>query len=454
MKNDIGKNSNGVSNNANKVVVRIAPSPTGYLHIGLARTALFNYLFAKKNGGKVILRVEDTDSLRDKKEYDDNVIEGLTWLGLAWDEFYRQSDRTSIYKNALKKIVAEGKAYISKEEVKNEGDRDEIIRFKNPNAKIKFADIIRGEIEFDTRELGDFVIAKSLDEPLYHFAAVTDDFLMGVTHVIRGDDHISNTPRQILIGEALGAPRPSYAHIPLILAPDRSKLSKRAGAMAITEYRDRGYLAEAIRNYLALLGWNPGTDQEIFSLDELIDLFDLKKTHRGGAIFDIEKLKWFNREYIKKRPDIVFKKIQEIVKNNDIAAKLMPLVIGRISTTEDIKELFNGGELDFINLREYDAEKLIWKESNMVNAKQHLIKIKEFLKGLATEEFYTAENIKNKIWEYAEKEGRGNVLWPVRYAITGKDKSPDPFTVAYILGRDETIRRLNIAIHKLSNDKK
>lgn len=401
------------------------------------------------------MRVEDTDTARSKKEYDDNIIESLTWLGLPWDEFYRQSERISLYKNALKKIVNEGKAYISKEEVKKEGARDEVIRFKNPNKKINFADIIRGEIEFDTKELGDFVIAKSMDEPLYHFAAVTDDFLMGITHVIRGDDHISNTPRQILIGEALGAPRPIYAHIPLILAPDSSKLSKRHGSLAVTDYRDMGYTAEAVLNYLALLGWNPGTNQEIFSLDELAEIFDLKKVHRGGAIFDIEKLKWFNREYIKKHPELVFKKIQEIIKNDEITAKLSPLVNGRIHTTEDIKELFNGGELDFINLHEYDAEKLIWKDSNMVNAKQHLEKIKEFLEISAVPETsYTAENIKNKIWEYAEKEGRGNVLWPMRYALTGMDKSPDPFTVAYILGRDETIRRFDIAILKLSNNKK
>ncbi|OGZ03785.1 MAG: glutamate--tRNA ligase [Candidatus Lloydbacteria bacterium RIFCSPHIGHO2_01_FULL_41_20] len=440
------------TNNQNPVV-RIAPSPTGYMHIGTARTALFNFLFAKKHGGRFILRIEDTDTTRNKKEYEDNIIEGLEWLGLTWDnaDFYRQSERKEIYKKYLKKLVDEEKAYISKEEIKKEGDREEIIRFKNPNTKIKFNDIIRGDIEFDTTELGDFVIAKSLEEPLYHLAVAVDDFEMGITHVIRGEDHISNTPRQILILEGIGAPRPKYAHIPLILAPDRSKLSKRHGAISLLEYREMGYLPEAIVNYLALLGWNPGTNDESFSLKKLIELFDLEKVQKGGAIFNIEKLKWINREYLKNKTEEIKKIIFQVTKITDeiTLRKLLILVAGRISTTGEIEGLFNGGELGFLKTPDYQKEKLIWKDSNEVNAKQHLTKIIETLNDVSEETFKNSESTKALIWEYAEREGRGNVLWPMRYALTGKDKSPDPFTVASILGKIETLNRLKIAIEKL-----
>lgn len=285
-----------------KIVVRIAPSPTGNLHIGTARTALFNFLFARQNNGTFIVRIEDTDKERSKKEYEDNILDGFKWLGISHDAFYRQSEREEIYKSYLKKLIEDGYAYISKEEVTEEGKRSEVIRFKNPNTKISFFDLIRGEVVFDTTDLGDFVIARSETEPLYHLAVVIDDHEMGVTHVIRGEDHISNTPRQILILEAIGASRPIYGHIPLILGPDRSKMSKRHGATSIAQFRDRGYLPEAIVNYLALLGWNPGTEKEIFDIEELIKIFDVKKIQKGGAIFDEEKLKWVNKEHIKKVP--------------------------------------------------------------------------------------------------------------------------------------------------------
>ena len=217
-----------VNDTENKVVVRIPPSPTGNLHLGTARLALFNYLFAKQHNGKVIFRFEDTDIARNKPEFEVNVIESLQWLGINWDneKIYKQTERSPEYRVYLEKIIASGHAYISKEVVEEEGQRAEVIRFKNPNKVITFQDEIRGEITFDTTDLGDFVIAKSLDEPIYHFAVVADDFDMGITHVIRGDDGISNTPRQILIQEAIGAPRPIYAHLPMILGSDKTKLSK------------------------------------------------------------------------------------------------------------------------------------------------------------------------------------------------------------------------------------
>jgi glutamyl-tRNA synthetase len=273
-----------------KVVVRMAPSPTGNFHVGGARTALYNFLFARKNDGKFILRIEDTDKERSKKEFEDDIFESLKWLGLEHDESYRQSERGEVYKSYIERMLKDNSAYESP---------DKVIRFKNPNKKIRFNDLIRGEIEFDTTELQDFVIAKNVNKPLYHLAVVVDDFESGITHVIRGEDHISNTPRQILIQEAIKAPRPIYAHLPLILAPDRSKLSKRkhGESVSLDYYRDKGYSPAAIINYLALLGWNPGTEQEIFTLEELIKVFDLSRVHKGGAIFDEKKLAWVNRKH-------------------------------------------------------------------------------------------------------------------------------------------------------------
>ena len=276
-----------------KIITRFPPSPTGNFHVGSARTALFNFLFARKNNGKFILRIEDTDKARSKKEFEDDIFESLEWLGLKYDEFYRQSDRGKIYRTYIEKILDDGSIY---------EDEDKIIRFKNPNKKVKFNDLVRGEIEFDTTELKDFIIAKSVDEPLYHLAVVIDDFESNITHVIRGEDHISNTPRQILIQETISAPRPIYAHLPLILAPDRSKLSKRkhGESVSLDYYRNKGYSPEAMINYLALLGWNPGTEQEIFTLDELINVFDFSRVHKGGAIFDEKKLAWVNRKHFNK----------------------------------------------------------------------------------------------------------------------------------------------------------
>jgi len=436
--------------NDKKIVVRIAPSPTGNLHIGTARAALFNFLFAKKHGGKFILRIEDTDMERNSPEYEKNITDGLSWLGISWDEFYRQSERGEIYRSYLKKLIDGKAAYISKENPKKEGDREEVIRFKNPNAKIKFNDVIRGEIEFDTTELGDFVIARSLDEPLYHLAVAIDDFEMGVTHVIRGEDHISNTPRQILIIEALGAPRPVYAHIPLILAPDRSKLSKRHGATALTEYRDRGYMPEAMVNYLALLGWNPGGEEELFSLSQLAELFDLKRVQKGGAVFNIDKLNWFNREYIKQSPELVKKKVGEIVKADSSAMeKLFPMILERISTFDDIKNLFKGGELDFLNEPQCLKEKLPWRGETADAAAKNLEKTENILSSLDEKKF-TMEDVKAAVMPFAESAGRGSVLWPLRYALTGKEKSPDPFSVAYILGKDESLSRIRRAIKTLN----
>ena len=268
-----------------KIVTRFAPSPTGYFHLGGVRSALYNYLFAKQNKGVYILRSEDTDKERSKKEYEDGFLELFNWLGLKPDQFFRQSERTEIYKKYLEKMIKDGFAYVSKEEIKEEGQRSEVIRFKNPNKKITFRDIVLGDITFDTTDLKDFIIARSLTEPLYHLTVVVDDFEMAVTHIIRGQEHIANTPRQILIQEAIGAQRPFYAHIPLILGKDRAKLSKRdPEVIPALEYKNLGYLPEAIINFMALIGWNPGGEQEVFTLDELVEKFDMQKIQKSGMM--------------------------------------------------------------------------------------------------------------------------------------------------------------------------
>ncbi len=435
------------------VITRFAPSPTGVLHVGSARTALFNYLYAKKTGGRSILRIEDTDKERSKPEFEEDIKEGLAWLGITYDEFYRQSEREAVYAKHIQKLIDTGHAYISQEEVKEEGQRAEVIRFKNPNQKVSFDDIVRGTIEFDTTDLGDFVIAKSLTEPLYHLAVVVDDFVMGVTHIIRGEDGISNTPRQILIQEALGAPRPVYAHIPLILAPDRSKLSKRHGAQSILEYRNEGYLPEAIVNFLALIGWNPGDEREVFTLAELVTEFSLERINKSGAIFNAEKLLWINKEHLKRLPESeIIERIQGALGvSQDMATRLMPIVLERISSWKEFDQLVNDGDFSYVNAQpEYETNKLLWKdEPDTQKTALRLKHIVETLTGIDSDSFH-ADTVKTAIWDYATTEGRGTVLWPMRYALSGKEKSPDPFVLAELLGKDESINRINVAISKLS----
>lgn len=448
-----------LTKNNNQVVTRIAPSPTGVLHVGTARTALFNYLFAKQNNGKFVVRVEDTDKARSTKEFEKDILDSLSWLGLNFDEFYRQSERTEIYKKYLDKLIAEGKAYYSKEESTEEGKRSEVIRFKNPNKEIIFEDLIRGEIKFDTTELGDFVIAKSLDEPLYHLAVVVDDHEMGITHVIRGEDGISNTPRQILIQDAIGANRPKYAHLPLILGPDKTKLSKRHGATSLNAFKDQGYSKEAILNQLAFLGWNPGDEREFFTLDELINEFSIEKVGKAGAVFNVEKLDWFSKKYIDKLDkDFLEKTLKEKLSNHQknfnekMIPKLIPLVKERINKIGDIDLMIKEGELDcfFGELKNYSTENLIWKKSDKEKTLNHLQEVNKIISENPEQD--SPEDIKSLIWNYAEQEGKGDVLWPLRYSLSGRDKSPDPFTLSYILGKESTLSRINTAINKLNEN--
>ncbi|MEK7609579.1 MAG: glutamate--tRNA ligase [Patescibacteria group bacterium] len=457
-----------------KVVTRFAPSPTGYFHAGSYRTALFSCIFARQNLGKFILRIEDTDKERSKKEYEENIIESLKWLGLDYDEFYRQSDRIEVYKKYIKRLIESGNAYVSSAEdeekryLGKEGKESQsekstpkssVIRFKNPNKKVIFEDMIRGRIEFDTTELGDFVIAKNEDEPVFHLVVVVDDHEMGITHIIRGEDHISNTPRQILIFEALSIKPPQYAHIPLLLAPDRSKLSKRNGAIPISDYRSKGYLSQAVVNYLTLLGWHPSDNKEIFGMEDILKEFSLNRVQKSGAIFDEEKLKWFNRQYIAKLSDADFSEHTKaflpewVAPKSDIIKKLIPILKDKIMTFGEVSDMLAAnGELGFIHcLSEYKKESLLWKKNPDVDsAKKHLTEVSRLFSKVASVQF-TIVNIKSEVWSYAETNGKGDVLWPLRMALTGQDKSPDPFVSAELLGREESLKRIEIALSKLIN---
>ncbi|MFA6392476.1 MAG: glutamate--tRNA ligase family protein [Candidatus Paceibacterota bacterium] len=443
-----------MENNTKKVVTRFAPSPTGRFHVGGVRSALYNFIFARQNNGTYILRSEDTDKARSKKEYEDEFLELFDWLGLKHDLFFRQSDRLEIHQKYLAKMISDGYAYISKETPTEEGQRAEVIRFKNPNKKITFNDLILGEITFDTTDLGDFVIARDMDEPLYHLTVVIDDFEMGVTHVIRGQEHTPNTPRQILIGEAIGAPRPIYAHLPLILNSERAKLSKRdETVMPAIEYKKVGYLPGAILNFMALNGWNPGGEKEIFTLDELTKLFDISKVQKGGGVFNPDKLDWINKEYIKLLGDDELEKYVFAWLPKELQIKkIIPVITERISKFGDIKGMVESGELDFFYKEPvYDKEKLIYKNTNKETIITNLKSALEII-SKTDEAQFTKENIKIFLMEIADSlENRGQILHPVRFALSGLDKSPDPFILADILGKNETITRLNKAISLLNS---
>lgn len=466
------------------VRVRIAPSPTGYLHIGTARTALFNWIFARQNKGKFILRIEDTDLERSDPKYEKDIIEGLTWLGLEWDEGpgvngkygpYRQSERLDIYEKYLKQLLEENKAYYcscSKDELDRERQeqmkrgeapkysgkcRDkrvskseaQIIRFKAESGTISFHDIIRGEISFDAKLIGDIAIAKNTRTPLYNFAVVIDDYTMRITHVIRGEDHIANTPKQILLQQALGFPEPKYGHLPLILDPDRSKMSKRFSATSINEYKEQGYLPEALTNFIALLGWHPTDDSEKMEISEIIEKFDLERIQKGGAIFDVQKLNWLNAQYIKERGDRELAgDIQALYGDQikDSPAKTLKILrVGkeRMVKLQDYLEL-----TDSFGLSEYDGKFLNWKNTDQSQTKENLRKTLEIIKGVLLHEF-NRESLERLIMPFADAEGRGAVLWPLRVALSGKDKSPGPFEIMEVIGKEETLKRIEKAIEKI-----
>ncbi|MCD5390033.1 MAG: glutamate--tRNA ligase [Candidatus Pacebacteria bacterium] len=444
-------------NTEKKVITRMAPSPTGKFHIGGVRTALFNYLFAKHHNGTFIIRSEDTDKERSKPEYEENMLDTLEWLGMKHDAFYRQSERTEIYQEHIKKLIDSSNAYEA--EASKDNPDMPVIRFKNPNKIVKFTDLILGDIEFDTTELGDFVIARNIETPIYHLTVVVDDGLMEISHILRGQEHINNTPRQILILEALGFERPEYAHIPLIMSPRGGKLSKRdPEVIPAYEYKDQGILPEALVNFLAFIGWNPGDEREIMSMDELIADFDISKVQKSGGAFNIDKMHWINKQYLNEFSDTEFAEyiaplFTELkstpIYDESVMQKIIPIIRERTNYLIDVQDMITDGELDYYFAQpEIDTEKIIWKKDVKEGTIRHLEEAHELISNFNGE--FTADLVKESLWIYAEEVGKGNLLWPLRYALSGRDKSPDPFTLLATLGKKTSLERITFALSELN----
>ncbi len=419
----------------NSVRVRFAPSPTGFLHIGTARTALFNYVYAKRNNGKFILRIEDTDFKRSKPEFLNEILDSLKWLGLEPDEIYFQSERLDIYKKYAQKLVDEGKAFL----------KEGAIVFKYEFQEVTFKDLIRGKIKFTELPKSEEVLIKSDGTPTYNFACVIDDALLEISCVIRGDDHISNTPKQILLYKALGFKIPEFAHLPMILAEEGGKLSKRKGAVSIREFREQGFLAEGICNYLLLLGWSPKNNQEIITLEEAIKIFDLKDVKKTAATFSIDKLKWVNQNHIRKKSTQELKELlkpflekEKINTSDSYLEKVISLFKERIKTLKDFLEY---SKYFFVDTFEFEKEALELLKKNLKNEFTLLIErfknLSDFRAPLIEKEFreLVAElNIKAK-----------DLIHPVRAALSGKRIGPSLFEMIEVLGKDRVIKRLERA---------
>lgn len=455
--------------------VRFAPSPTGALHIGGARTALFNWLFARHLGGTFILRIEDTDLERSTKEFENSILDGMRWLGMDWDEGpYYQTQRTELYKEYVKKLLDAGKAYpctctpeeldVKRAKAMAEGGKPKydgtcrnktvepgkpaVIRFRAPQeGTTTFHDICRGTITFDNNELDDLIIARSDGSPTYNFTVVVDDVTMKITHVIRGDDHINNTPRQVLLYQALGCPIPEFAHLPMIHGPDKKKLSKRHGAASVTEYREMGYLPDAVVNYLARLGWAHG-DQEIFTRDELIEKFDLSVVGSSASIFDIEKLNWVNTQHIAKLSDdelvdLVKPFLAEMgfnVTDRAYASKIMVIERVRGNTLKKIAELSTFFFRDEVEFDEKAAAK--WLTGDAIG---RLKKLRTMLSALDSFDEKSLEKIFNEL-AAATNLKMTDLAQPVRVAMTGSTASPGIYEVLAILGKERVLKRLDRVI--------
>lgn len=479
-----------------EVRVRFAPSPTGYLHIGGARTALFNWLFARKHNGKLVLRIEDTDTERLKADSVSQILVSLKWLGLNWDEGpevggpngpYFQSQRLEIYKKYVDQLLKEGKAYycfctpaeleaqrekqrqakqpfryartcrdLSKEEVEKRlaAGEPHSIRIKIPvDGTMTVHDLIHGDVEFDLTQFDDFVIVKSNGIPTYNFAVVIDDYLMQITHVLRAEEHLSNTPKQILIYEALGFKVPKFGHMPMILAPDRSKLSKRHGATSVEEFRSQGYLAPAIVNYLTLLGWAPDAEQEIIDLPTTVQEFELEKMSKKAAIYDTKKLTWLNGHYLNSMPLTEIVKEAEpffvesglvtaawIKEHQEFFNHLIDVVRVRVKT---LQEVVDASTYFFKDFTEYDAKGVAKQFKD--GAAELLRYCREQLAALPDFTLASTEKCYNDI-AAAKGLGLGKVIQPSRLALTGRTVSPGMFDVMTLLGREKTLARLDAAI--------
>ena len=433
------------------VRVRFAPSPTGNLHIGGARTAIFNWLYARAKGGKFILRIEDTDQVRSKKEFLDEILLSLKWLGFNWDELYHQSERFDIYRQHAQRLLKEGKAYIEK----NEAGQEAVIYKVTPQT-VEVNDLIRGKIEFDAESIKDQVLIKSDGTPTYNFACVVDDATMDITHVIRGDDHISNTPKQVLLYQALGLKIPEFAHLPLILGAEGGRLSKRTGATAISEYRSMGYLSEALTNYLLLLSWSPGGDREIIGLEEAVKLFDVKDVKKTAATFDMDKLNWLNNQYLKSAdsqellvallPGLIEKGyIKPDNFDRNYLVSLVKLFQGRLTTLNDFADWADFFLCDQINMDPAAEKKHLAQDLS-----REFGMFIERLDLLAQFDVASIESCFRQLVEELGIESKA-LIHPVRVALTGKTIGPGLFEVIYYLGRERANTRLRKAVERWKN---
>ncbi|MGQ0607131.1 MAG: glutamate--tRNA ligase [Chloroflexota bacterium] len=483
--------------------VRMAPSPTGPLHIGTSRTSLYNYLAARHAGGTYVLRIEDTDAARSTVDFERDIIDNLHWLGITWDEGpqvaggedigphapYRQSGRADLYAREANRLLEAGAAYRcwctpeELEAVRHQQEaakepprynrrclaltdaeraafeaegRASVIRFRVEPEKIRFDDLVRGEVEFDNALLGDFVIVRNDGMPLYHFVVVVDDESMEITHVIRGEDHLSNTPKHIALIRALGYREPRFGHIPLILNADRSKMSKRKLQTAITAYREEGYLPEAFVNFLAFLGWSPGTEEEIFNLDELAARFEIGKVHHGGAIFDKDRLDHLNGVYIRGMSDEQLALrlrpwVPDAIRDDDLL-RLVPLIKERLVKLGDVPGLIGFvWEPDEVVAGWYGPELLHPKKGGPEEARNSLEGARSVLAELDDADF-SADVLEQRCREAADAAGMkaGDFFSPIRVAITGRTVSPPLFASLEMLGRPRSLARIDDALGKLA----
>ncbi len=421
-----------------KVIVRFAPSPTGYLHIGSARTALFNWLYARHTGGKFLLRIEDTDRERSEKRFLDEILEDLRWLGIDWDgDPIFQSKRFDLYREKAEEILTKGKAY-------REGDA--ILFNVEKGRTVDVHDLIHGSVSFDTETIKDQVMIKSDGSPAYNFSCVVDDADQGITHVLRGDDHLSNTPKQILFYEALELPLPKFAHMPLIMGVDGAKLSKRHGGVSVEEYKKEGFLPEALANYLILLGWSPGEDKEVMTLDEAVQRFDITSMGDVQAKFDIQKLKWMNGEYImSKKPEDIFPFIKDQLTDakvdlssvsDEYLLKLVDLYKIRMKTLHEFILLTECFFKDDFQVEE-KAQTFLDIEEN----RENVLTFADRLEGL---EDFSHENIEKICRVFAEEKKlkAKEIIHPTRAAISGKTHGAGLFEMMELLGKEKVLNRM------------
>lgn len=462
-------------------VTRFAPSPTGYLHVGGARTALYSWLYAKSTGGKFVLRIEDTDIERSTQAAIDAILEGMTWLGLDWDEGpYYQTERFDRYHALIQQLLDEGKAYkcfmpaveldAIRQQQKANGEKPRYpgtwrertdhpqeqpfaIRFKNPlDGVVTIKDHVRGTIEIANSELDDLIIQRSDGAPTYNFCVVVDDWDMGITHVVRGEDHINNTPRQINILEALGAPIPEYAHVSMILGDDGKKLSKRTNAVGVMEFRDQGYLPQALLNYLVRLGWSHG-DQEIFSLNEMIETFTLDAIGQSASAFNTDKLIWLNQHYIKTLPASEVAKhakwyFEQLRIDTSVGPKIEDVITIQADRVKNLKELAEISQYFYKDYDQFD-EKAAKKHLRPV-AKEALLKVKE---KLAEVKQWQPELIQQAINQSAEEleVGMGKIGMPLRVAVTGAGNSPSLDVTLHLLNYEQVAQRIDKALIYIAN---